>query len=271
MSIHPTAIIGENARIGSGTEIGPYAVVEDDAVVGEDCYLGAHTIVRGCAELEDVVRVDSFAVIGGDPQSLTFDPSTNSGIRVERNVTIREGCTLHRASAEGGETVIGRGSFLMAQAHVAHDCVLGEEVVLCNNAMLGGHVRIADRAFIGGGVGIHQFCRVGAHAMIGGNASVSLDVPPYVTVAGRNRAHGLNLIGLRRAGFTQNEIADLKRCYRAVLAGGGNMRHKAAEATREHEFGTTSAGVRFLSFFEGGSRGFVQAGAEPGDASGTDI
>ena len=259
MSIHPTAIISETAVIGAGSTVGPYALIEDAVVLGAGCTIAAHAIVRRGAVLGDAVTVDSFAVIGGDPQSLSFDPAINSSVLIGNNVTIREGCTIHRGSSEGVHTVLGDGCFLMAQAHVAHDCQLGKEVVLANNVMLGGHVSVGDKVFIGGGAGIHQFCRIGTYAMIAGNAAITADVPPYVMAADRSHAHGLNMVGLRRGGFERPDMADLKKCYRAVYFGGGNLKKKAAEAVREHEFGTTATGARFLAFFEHGKRGFVQS------------
>jgi UDP-N-acetylglucosamine acyltransferase len=259
MSIHPTAIISETAVLGAGAVVGPYSVIEDGVVLGEGCNIAAHAILRRGVVLGDSVTVDSFAVIGGDPQSLTFDPATKSGVVIGNNVVIREGCTIHRGSSDDADTVLGDGCFLMAQAHVAHDCKLGKEVVLANNVMLAGHVTVGDQVFIGGGAGIHQFCRIGTYAMIAGNASIAADVPPYVMAAERNTAHGLNMVGLRRGGFERPDLADLKKCYRAVYFGGGNLKKKAAEAVREHEFGTTATGARFLAFFEHGKRGFVQS------------
>ena len=259
MQIHSSAVVSESAVIGEGCVIGPFSVVEAGATLGRGCRLSSHVIVRSGAVLGEEVSVDSFAVIGGDPQSLTFDPSIRSGVLIGSGVRIREGATIHRATVEDGQTIIGERCYIMAQAHVAHDCKLGKEVVLCNNVMLGGHVDIKDKAFLGGGAGVHQFCRIGTYAMIAGNASIAADVPPYVMAAERNTAHGLNMVGLRRARFEQREISDLKKCYRAVFYGGGNLKRKAAEAVREHEFGTTAVGARFLSFFESGKRGFVQS------------
>lgn len=262
MSIHPTAIVSETAVIGAGSIVGPYAVIEDGVVVGNSCSLASHVIVRRGVILGDAVSVDSFTVLGGDPQSLSFDPSINSTVVIGNRVLIREGCTVHRGSSEGTSTVIGDACLLMAQAHVAHDCKLGQEVVLTNNVMLGGHVVIGAKVFIGGGAGIHQFCRIGTYAMISGNASIAADVPPYVIAAERNAVHGLNMVGLRRGGVERADLADLKKCYRAVYFGGGNLKKKAAEASREHEFGTTASGARFLAFFEHGKRGFVQSSHE---------
>lgn len=259
MSIHPTAIVSETAVIGAGSVVGPYSVIEDGVVLGERCSIASHVVVRQRVVIGDAVKIDSFAAIGGDPQSLTFDPATKSGVVIGDNVVIREGCTVSRGSSDGSDTVVGSGCFFMAQAHIAHDCQVGENVVIANNVMLAGHVTIGANVFIGGGVGIHQFCRIGAYVMIGGNASIAADVPPFVMAAERNTAHGLNMVGLRRAGFERSDIADLKKCYRAVYFGGGNLKKKAAEVVSAGEFGLSTIGVEFLEFFEHGKRGFVQS------------
>ena len=256
-SIHPTAIIGDSAVIGEGTRVGPYAIIEDGVCVGSDCRIAASAILRKGTILGDGVSIDSFAVIGGDPQALSFDTSLKSGVRVGKGVRIREGATIHRAMMEGAETVVGDGCYLMAQSHVGHDSVVGENVILCNAVLLGGHVEVGERAFLGGGAGVHQFCRVGSYSMMAGNSTATFDVPPYVMAAGWNSAHGLNLVGLRRASFTQDEISDLKRCYRAVLFGGGNLKRKAAEAVAGGNCGITVPGARFLAFFDSSKRGFI--------------
>jgi len=262
MSIHSTAIISKTAKIGEGTIIGPFAIIEDGVIVGESCKIAGHAIIRKGVVLGASVTVDSFAVIGGVPQSIDFDQSIESGVVIGRGTIIREGVTIHRSTNAGEATIVGDDCFLMAQSHVAHDCKLASLVVLANNVMIAGHVAIGEKCFIGGGAGIHQFCRVGAYAMVAGNASITADVPPYVMTADRSVAHGLNLVGLRRGGFNKSDITDLKRCYRAVYFGGGNLKRKAAEAAREHEFGTTATGARFLSFFEAGKRGFVQSSSD---------
>jgi UDP-N-acetylglucosamine acyltransferase len=262
MLIHATAIVSETAVIGAGSVVGPFSVIEDGVVLGPLCRIASHVVLRKGTVLGDGVSVDSFAVIGGNPQSLNFETSLATGVLIGNNVEIREGSTINRATAEGMNTVLGDGCLIMAQAHVAHDCKLGKAVVLANNVMLGGHVTVGDHVFMGGGAGIHQFCRIGMYAMVAGNASITADVPPYVMVADRSVAHGLNLVGLRRGGVERPEIADLKKCYRAVFFGGGNLKKKAAEAAREHEFGVTAPGARFLSFFEFGQRGFVQSDSD---------
>lgn len=259
MLIHETAIVSESAQIGEGCSIGAGALIEAGVRIGRDCRIAAYAILRKGSVLGEGVRVDSFAVVGGEPQSIGFDPAIESEVVVGDRTILREAVTINRASAAGAKTVIGEDCFLMANAHVAHDCRLGKGVVLANNAMLAGHIEIGEKTFVGGGAGIHQFCRIGAYCMIAGNASITADVPPYLVAAERSEAHGLNLVGLRRGGFEQREIADLKRCYRAVFFGGGNLKKKAEEAARETEFGTTPAGARFLSFFETGKRGFIQS------------
>ncbi|MDQ8194534.1 acyl-ACP--UDP-N-acetylglucosamine O-acyltransferase [Coraliomargarita sp. SDUM461004] len=257
MNIHQTAIVDPSAKIGEGTSIGAGALIESNVRIGRDCKIAAYAIIRENTTIGNAVQVDSFCVIGGEPQSIGFDSSLESTVVIGDRVILREGVTVSRPETAGAETVIGDECFIMANAHVAHDCQLSRGVVMVNNVMLAGHVRVGEKTVIGGGAGIHQFCRIGAYCMIAGNASITADVPPYVMAAERSEAHGLNLVGLRRGGFEQREIKDLKRCYRAVFFGGGNLKKKAAEAARETEFGMTAAGARFLSFFETGKRGFI--------------
>lgn len=259
MTNHPTAIIHDSAKIGEFTTIGPGALIEEGVEIGPGCMIAAFAVIRRGTKLGEKVGVDSFCVVGGDPQSLGFDPSTESCVEIGDRAILREGVTISRASACGAVTRIGADCFIMANAHVAHDCELKNGVVLANNVMLAGHVMVGEKTFVGGGAGIHQFCRIGEHSMIAGNASITADVPPYVMAAERSEAHGLNLVGLKRGGFEPREIRDLKHCYRAVFFGGGNLRRKAKEAARETEFGATAVGARFLSFFEGGNRGFIQS------------
>ena len=258
MTIDATAKVAATAVIGAGSSIGPYAIIEDGVQIGKNVRVAAHAIVRKGTILGNEVWIDSFAVIGGDPQSLTFDPSLKTGVIIGDAVRVREGVTIHRATEPEANTVLGAGGYLMAQSHIGHDCVVGKNVVICNNVMLGGHVQLGDRAFIGGGVGIHQFCRVGRLAMLGGNASIALDVPPYVMVADRGEARGLNLVGLRRAKLSSSELSELKQCYQKVFLRGMNVKQNAKIARVEH-FAKTAAGLRFLEFFEHSKRGFITA------------
>jgi len=257
--VHPTALVSDQAIIGENCFIDAYAIIHAGVVLGNNCRIGSHAVVREGSHVGDDVFIDSYAAVGGEPQIMNFDRSIKSGVKIGNRVVIREGVTISRGSEQGDPTLIGDDCYLMAQSHIAHDCIVGEGVTVCHQTKLGGHVEICEKAFLGGGAAIHQFCRIGSLAMVAANAMITADVPPYVTAAERSTACGLNLVGLRRANFEQREISDLKRCYRAVFFGGGNLRKKAMEATREHELGTTAVGIRFLTFFETGRRGYIRS------------
>lgn len=256
--IDRTAVVSDSARLAADVRIGPFAVVEDDVVVGRGSVLRAHCILRRGTTVGDCVVVDSFAVIGGDPQDRSFDPDTPSGVVLEDRVTVREAVTVHRSTAAGGVTRIGAGALLMANSHVGHDCRVGKDAVLANNVMLGGHVEVGAGAFVGGGVGVHQHVRIGDGAMIGGNASIAYDVAPFTMASGRSIIHGLNVVGLRRRRAPLVEIDDLKRCFRAVFARAGDPRRNAAAALVAGTCGISALGRALLEFFTAGVRGFAR-------------
>ncbi|HJQ24439.1 MAG TPA: acyl-ACP--UDP-N-acetylglucosamine O-acyltransferase [Blastocatellia bacterium] len=217
MQIHPTAIIDDGAQLGAGVTVGPYAVIESDTRIGERTEIGAHACVKRFTTIGADCRVHEGAVIGGEPQDLAFT-GCDSGVRIGDRCTMREGVTIHRGTQPGSETVVGADCYLMAYAHVAHNCRLGDRVIIANNVALAGHIEIADRVFISGGVVVHQFCRLGRLAMLGGNAKIVQDCLPFVTTDGvPGRACGLNVVGLRRAGFTAGELRTLKEAYRLLL------------------------------------------------------
>ncbi|MBL9078277.1 MAG: acyl-ACP--UDP-N-acetylglucosamine O-acyltransferase [Planctomycetes bacterium] len=263
--IHPTALVDAGASIGADVSIGPYALVAGDVVVGDGCRIGAHAIVRERSQLGRAVVVDSFAVIGGAPQSRGTCHGTG-WVRIGDGTVLREGVTVNQPTLADGATVIGRDCMLMANSHVGHDSVVGDTVTLANCVLLAGHVQIGDRVFLGGGAGVHQFVRIGQGAMIGGNASISYDVPPYAIAAERNSIHGLNLVGIRRQGLPKAAVADLKRCYHAVFCDTGNLRARAAAALASSELGTEPPGRAFLEFFASGKRGFAQVRTRRGTA-----
>ncbi len=220
MSVHPSAIVSPEAHLGSGVAVGPFAVVEAGAVVGEGCQIAAHAVVRSAARLGRDNRVHEGAIVGGEPQDVSFRGGETALLVGDRNV-IREGVTLHRSARPGSATVIGSDCFLMAYAHVAHDDRLGDRVIVANNVALAGHVEVGDSAFLSGGVVVHQFCRVGRLAMVGGNSKVVQDCLPFVITDGHPaRARGLNVVGLRRAGFTAAQLRTLKEAYRLLLRSG---------------------------------------------------
>ena len=240
------------------TTIHPTAIIERDAQLGTDCDLHAGAIIRRHTILGDRVIVHPYAVVGGDPQDLRFDRLTESGVRIGADTTIREHVTINRSTKTGGFTEIGENCFFMANAHVAHDCVVGKSVVIANNVMLAGHVSIGDYTFLGGGVGIHQFCRIGEGVMLSGNASISRDIPPYVMAAERDEVIGLNVIGLKRRGVGREAIMELKRAFHAVYFTSGNIRTVAAAALASADFPSAEA-KNFLGFFQSGKRSFARA------------
>ncbi len=218
----------------------------------------AHAVITRHAVLADDVIVHPGAVVGGDPQHLTFDTSIETFVHVGAKSVIREHVTLNRGTIAGAATVIGERCFLMAGSHVAHDCTIGNDVVLANNAMIAGHVTIGDFTFVGGGAGIHQHCRIGQSAMVAGLARITRDLAPYTLNAERDEVSGLNLVGLRRRGVSADAIRELKLAFRSVFLPNGNIRDLANEAISSGQFETAEA-QHFLAFFATGKRGFARA------------
>jgi UDP-N-acetylglucosamine acyltransferase len=237
--------------------IHPTAIVEDGAQLGRGCVVHAHAIITRHCTLGDGVCVHPFAVLGGDPQDLHFDPRIDTGLHIGAGTVVREGVTVSRASKAGQSTRIGERCFLMATSHVAHDCQLGDEVILANAALLAGHVSVGHRTVIGGAALFHQFVRVGELTMISGGSRVAQDVPPFSMAAERNTVIGLNLIGLKRRGVSAATISELKRAFQAVYRRSGNIRLLAAEALEATQYQSAEA-RRFLEFFSVGTRGFAR-------------
>jgi UDP-N-acetylglucosamine acyltransferase len=218
VTIHPTAIVHPEARIGSGTTVGPYVTIGQHVRIGRDCRIGASAVVDGWTEIGDANEIFPMASVGLIPQDLKFGGERTRLVIGNRNV-IREFTTIHRGTAGGGGlTRIGDHNLFMAYAHVAHDCHIGNETIFGNGATLAGHVIVEDYANVGAFSGVHQFCRVGRHAFIGGYSVVTKDALPFAkTVGNRARIYGLNTIGLVRRKFSQEVIAKLRRAYRHLL------------------------------------------------------
>lgn len=247
--IHQTAIIDKGVQIGKNVKIGAYSIIEDGVDIFENCIIKEHAIIRSGTILEKGVEVDSFAVIGGNPQDVLFDEKRVSGVHIGEYTKIREGVTINRATVEGQVTRVGRNCFLMANCHVAHDCVLGNEVKMANGVLLGGHVHLDDFIFMGGNAVVHQNLRIGEGVIVAGCARLNLDIPPFLIVSEAMDVHGLNLIGIKRRGFGQEEINDLKHCYREILASPGNPYEKAKKM-QEAGIAKTYLGKTFVTFFE---------------------
>ena len=258
MKQHPTAVIHKATRIPDDVTVGAYAVIEDGVEIGSGCVIREHAIIRSGTILGDNCIVDSQCVLGGLPQDLAFNPATPSGVRIGNNATFREGVTINRATDEGKFTEIGDHAFFMANSHAGHDCQVGHHVIVANAVLLAGKVTVGDHVFIGGAAGVHQFCRIGESAMISGLSRVSQDAPPFCIYAERNELIGLNLIGLKRRGFSREAIKELKALYQLILIEGGRPRAQAEEALKD-ERAQTEQGRQFLEFMaERTSRGVAR-------------
>jgi len=218
MNIHPTAVLSAEAHIEEGVEIGPYTVIGPDVHIGKNTVIGPHVVIDANADIGEGCRIFQFSSIGATPQDLKFK-GEKTRVIIGNNNTIREYVTINRAtSADIGVTIIGNNNLLMAYCHVAHNCKLGNNIVMANAANLAGHIHVEDHAIIGGLTGIHQFTRIGAHCIIGGASAVSKDIPPFVMASGNYaKLYGLNIIGLKRRGFKEETIQALKKAYRIVF------------------------------------------------------
>lgn len=212
-NIHPTALVSPKAKIGNNIIVGPYAIIQDDVEIGNDCQVGPHTVIYDGARIGDRVIIKQAASIAHVPQDLKFSQEPSLFIIGDETV-IHEFVTLHRGTKETGKSQVGKKCLLMAYAHVAHDCVIGDNVILANGVQIAGHVTVENFAIIGGMTPVHQFCKVGQHCMIGGGFRAVQDVPPYILCGEMPlRYAGLNLVGLRRRGFTVADIEALKKAY----------------------------------------------------------
>lgn len=216
--IHPTALVHPRAELDGDVVIGPYAIIGERVRLGKGTRVGAHVVMEGWTEIGDGCTFFSMSSIGTAPQDLKFG-GEETKLRIGSGNTFREFVTINRGTRPGGgETVIGDHNFLMAYAHVAHDCEIGHHVIMANAATLAGHIHIGDYAVIGGLVGVHQFVKIGSYALVGGCSAVAQDVPPFTSVAGVHaRLYGLNTVGLKRHGFTQKRIQLLKKAYRILF------------------------------------------------------
>ncbi len=221
VNIHPTAIVHPNARIAEGVEIGPYSVIGEYVSVGRDTKIASHVLIEGWTTIGERNHIFSFSSIGTPPQDIGYRNEETYLIIGDDNV-IRECATVHRATTkEDRKTVIGNSNFLLAYSHVAHDCKLGNHILMANSVALGGHITIGDHAILGGIVAVHQFARIGAYAIVGGQSAVTMDIPPYVSAAGnRAQLYGLNLVGLKRKGFSDHAITTLKKAYKIIFRSG---------------------------------------------------
>jgi UDP-N-acetylglucosamine acyltransferase len=229
--IHPSAIIHPQAKLDPTVQVGPYAVIDEGVEVGPGCVIGPHVYLTGLTSIGAHNRFFAGCVIGEEPQDLKYAREPTR-LRIGEHNVFREHVTVHRSNKTAEDTVIGSRNFLMAHCHVAHNCRLGDSIIMANGVLLGGHVSLEDRVILSGNCLVHQFVRVGTLAMMQGGSAISMDLPPYTVAAGGNTICGLNTVGLRRAGLTPAERLELKQLYRLLFREGRNLREAVAEGRK---------------------------------------
>jgi UDP-N-acetylglucosamine acyltransferase len=255
--IHPTAIVDPKCELAENVSIGPYTVIGPDVSIGANSVIGSNVVIDRYASIAEGCRVYQFASIGAPPQAIKFR-GEKTYVKIGRGTVIREFVTINRGTAFGtGTTEIGAENLLMAYSHVAHDCKTGQNVILANNATLAGHIDIGDYVTVGGLTAIHQFVSIGEHAYIGGKSAVAKDIPPYVLASGdRARLHGLNKVGLKRRGFSENTMNALKMVYRIFFRVGITI-NEAIERARA-EVDPLPEVVHFIEFVKSSQRGIAR-------------
>jgi UDP-N-acetylglucosamine acyltransferase len=253
--IHPTAIIHPRATLDPTVCVGPYAVIDEGVELGAHCIVGPHVYLTGLTTIGAHNQFHAGCVIGDAPQDLKYKGEPTR-LRIGGHNVFHEHVTVHRSNKPDAETVVGSHNFLMASCHVGHNSRLGDHIIIANGALLGGHVLVQDRAFLSGNCLVHQFTRVGMLALMRGGSAISQDLPPFTMARRENEICGLNVIGLRRAGFTAEQRMELKRIYQALFRSGKNLRAAIDEAQKE--FVSPPAKI-FLNFVAEAKRGVCRS------------
>jgi UDP-N-acetylglucosamine acyltransferase len=253
--VHPSAIVARDARLGEGVEVGPFAIIGEDCEVGDGCIIAARAMLERHVRLAPNVRIGVGSVIGGDPQDLKFKGETTT-VEIGEGSIVREYSTINRGTSQSWKTSVGKGSFIMSYVHLAHDCHVGDGVILANGVQLAGHVTVEDRAIISGLTAVHQFARIGTHAFVGGMSRVAKDIPPYLKAVGNPvKLYGLNSVGLQRNNFDPEVIRELKRAYRLFFRSELNVSQALERA--QSELSMTPEVKHFLGFVDNSQRGVV--------------
>ena len=256
--IHPTAVVSPGAEIGDGVAIGPYSIIGEGVSLGAGTWIGPHVVVKGPTRIGADNRIFQFCSIGDDPQDMKYSGDGESRLEIGDGNLIREYCSINRGTdGGGGVTRLGDGNWIMAYVHIAHDCLVGNRTIFANNATLAGHVQVEDHAILGGFTGVHQFCRIGQHSFSAISSVIVKDVPPFTLVAGNTaKPTGLNKEGLRRHGFSAEEVSTLNSAYRIVYRDGLLLRDAL---TRLEELAEESRKVAaFAEFIRRSERGIVR-------------
>jgi len=255
--IHPTAIVDSKADLGSDVDIGAYSIIAPNVQIGSGTVIGPHVVIRPYVEIGPDCHIYQYASIGEIPQAIKFQ-GEETHVKIGRGSVLREFVTINRGTEFGGGTTeVGEENFLMAYVHIAHDCKTGRNVIMANNATLAGHIVIEDFVTVGGLVAIHQFVRIGDYAYIGGKSAVVKDIPPYVIAAGdRAKLHGLNSVGLKRQGFSQETLSCLKKAYRIIFRIGLTQNEAIERVKAEVE--QVPEVAHFIQFIKSSQRGITR-------------
>jgi len=233
--IHPTAIVSPSAQFGTNVEVGAFSIIGDDCVIGDNCVIAPRATLERYVILGNNVKIGIGTVLGGDPQDLKFKGERTT-VEIGDNTVIREYSTINRGTSQSFKTTVGRGCFIMSYVHLAHDCHVGDGVILANAVQLAGHVTVESRATISGVTAVHQFTRIGSFSFVGGCSRVSKDVPPFIKAVGNPmKLYGLNTIGLQRAGFSEDTLRELKRAYRLFFRSELNVTQAIEQVNAEVE------------------------------------
>ncbi|HEY2680245.1 MAG TPA: acyl-ACP--UDP-N-acetylglucosamine O-acyltransferase [Candidatus Udaeobacter sp.] len=243
--IHPTAIVDSNAKVRANVEIGAFSIIGPHVTIGEQTIVQSHVVIESEVAIGRGNFIGHGAIIGVPPQDVSFSAERRTKVEIGDDNIIREYCTIHRGSTDGSVTKIGDKNFLMSGAHIGHNCLIGDNVVIANNCLLAGHVRVDDSAFLGGGSTFHQFMHVGRLVMVQGSSAFGKDLPPFVVAAERNYVFGLNIVGMRRAGLSANDRNEIKEAFKLVYLSGLNT-SQALEKAATMTFGAPAR--EFLDF-----------------------
>ncbi|MBU0481596.1 MAG: acyl-ACP--UDP-N-acetylglucosamine O-acyltransferase [Proteobacteria bacterium] len=261
MNIHPTAVVDQDAELDPSVKVGAYAVIGAGVRIGANSVISPHAVINELTEIGTGNHVGSFANIGDAPQDISYRNEATT-LKIGNDNQIREYVSIHRGTVKGGgQTTIGNNNMLMAYSHIAHDCHVGNHVIMANAATLGGHVTVGDRANFGGFVGVHQFTNIGCYSYVGGMSGVTKDVPPYTIVAGtRNqmRVSGINRIGLKRSGFSSNDIKDLRGAFNIIFSDENLLLQEALDMAIS-EYSTSELVRNLVGFIRASKRGVVRS------------
>jgi len=228
--VHPTAIVDSNAKVGANVDIGAFSIIGPHVTIGEQTTVQSHVVIEGEVAIGRGNFIGHGAIIGAPPQDISFSTDRQTKVEIGNDNVIREYCTIHRGSPDGSVTKIGDKNFLMSGAHIGHNCLIGDNVVIANNCLLACHVRVDDGAFLGGGSTFHQFMHVGRLVMVQGSSAFGKDLPPFIVAAERNYVFGLNIVGMRRAGLSANDRSEIKQAFKLVYLSGLNTSQALGKA-----------------------------------------